>query len=174
MCPGPGETAAAHTGASALRRTSVTASQHTPVAALRRTLGCTLLAALTLCTLAGCGGRGLYWPVIPPDVPAPRLVGPAADGSTIDLTRTQWLLVRLPDDPASGLRWSYTIGKDRALYPSGDTPRREPADAGSEASTVYTFRAEGVGITSVKFVYHDPAQPSAAPAKSVAFDVVAR
>jgi inhibitor of cysteine peptidase len=136
-------------------------------------------ALLALCVTACGGERGLYWPVVPPDVPAPRVVDDGAAGSTVDIARTQWILVRLPADPASGYRWSYELGKDRVLYPSGDTPRFEPSPAGSPAgaapgASVFTFRAEGVGTTGARFLYRRVGEPDSQPARIVAFDVVAR
>ena len=133
-----------------------------------------LAAALVL---TACGGpRGLYWPVVPPDLPAPRVVGEAASGSTVDLVRTQWLLVQLPVERDGVNRWTWDIGKDKLLYPSGDTPRSVSADGSdpSAGNMVYTFRAEGVGTTSLRFIYRNPDQPQSPPAKVVAFDVVAR
>ena len=131
-----------------------------------------LAGALALAALAGCGGRGLYWPVIPPDLPPPRVVDDAANGSSVDLVRTQWLLVRLPV-AADGYTWSYDVGGDRNLYPSGESPRFEPAD-GSGRSVIFTFRAEGTGTSSLRFAYRNADAPQMPPARSVAFDVVAR
>jgi predicted secreted protein len=133
------------------------------------------LAALALLPLlASCGGRGLYWPVVPPDLPPPRVVGDAADGSTVSLVRTQWILVRLPADPASGYRWSYELSKDRALYPSGETPRFMAAPGAATGDQVFTFRAEAPGTTGVRFSYRNPDAPQMPAAKTIAFDVVSR
>lgn len=128
---------------------------------------------LSLALLAGCGSpRGPYWPVIPPDLPPPRVVSGEADGATIDVVRTQWLIVRLPEEAAGGYRWTFELGKDRALYPSGDTPR--PAQGSGAPATEFVFRAEGTGTTSVRFLYRNPDQPQSPPARTLAFDVVAR
>lgn len=130
----------------------------------------TLITSLAL--LASCESpRGPYWPVIPPDLPPPRVVSGDADGTTIDVVRTQWLIVRLPVDAPSGYRWTFELGKDRVLYPSGDTPRNAE---GTAAATEFVFRAEGTGTTSVRFLYRNPDQPQSPPAKTLAFDVVAR
>jgi predicted secreted protein len=137
-----------------------------------------LATALAVQLLAGCGGpRGLYWPVIPPDLPPPRVADAPADGTRVDLVRTQWLLVRLPADPSSGYKWSCELGGDRVLYPSGETPRFEPAAAAGGSgtgTTIFTFRADGTGTTSTRCLYRRVGEPAAAPAKVVAFDVVAR
>lgn len=131
-------------------------------------------AALLIALLAGCGSpRGPYWPVVPRDLPPPRLVTADAEGGTVDVVRTQWLIVRLPADAASGNRWSVELGKDRVLYPSGDTPRPAPTAGGPSTDTEFVFRAEGTGTTSLRFVYRNPDQPQSPPAKTVAFDVVA-
>lgn len=136
-----------------------------------------VVASLLAASLAGCAAPyntyGPYWPVIPPDVPAPRLVHGDTAGAPVDVVRTQWVIVRLPDDARSGNRWSYEVGKDRVLYPSGDTPRPAPAISGPSTETEFVFRAEGTGTTSLRFIYRNPDQPQAPPAKSIAFDVVA-
>ena len=139
---------------------------------MRRTLGAALcMAAL----LAGCGGpRGLYWPVIPPDLPLPRVVDESLHGATIDIQRTQLLRVRLPADGGDAYRWSYELGKDRMLYPAGETPQLEAAGTTTPGNVTFQFRAEGVGTTSVRFVYRNPELPEAAPIRTLAFDVVAR
>lgn len=135
------------------------------------------LAGATLLVTACGGPRGLYWPVVPPDLPPPRVVGEAANGATVDLVRTQWLLVQLPSERDGPNRWTWELGKDKALYPSGDTPRATSpggSEPGAGSSTIYTFRAEAAGTTSVRFVYRNTDQPQSPPAKVVAFDVVAR
>ena len=86
--------------------------------------------------------------------------------------RTQWLIVRLPDD-TPGNRWSFELGKDRVLYPSGDTPRDARAANGGQPATEFVLRAEAQGTTSVRFIYRNPDQPQAPPARTLAFDVVA-
>jgi len=149
------------------------------------------MTALAAVARAGRSGRGLavlglvallgacaspyapYWPVIPRDLPPPRLVTGDANGSSVDLVRTQWLIVRLPAD-MPGYRWSFELGKDRVLYPSGDTPRDAPAVNGGAPAVEFVFRAEGTGTTGVRFLYVNPDQPQAAPARTLAFDVVAR
>ncbi len=144
-------------------------------ARVRRLRGLAVAAAAV--ALAGCAGpRGPYWPIIPPDIPPPRVVGAAADGSTVAIVRTQWLLVQLPVERDSINRWFSDIGKDRVLYPSGDTPR-SIAPGGSDpapGNAIYTFRAEGTGTTSLRFVYRNPESSQSPPVKTVAFDVVAR
>ena len=131
-----------------------------------------LLLAAALCTLAGCGGpRGLYWPIIPPDLPAPRLVDERANGSSVDLVRTQWLLVRLPLQ-GSDDRWSFDLDRSRNLYPSGNTPRVE-TDASGTRNQIFTFRAEAAGTSTLRFDYRTGEAGAQPPARSVSFDVVA-
>jgi predicted secreted protein len=125
-----------------------------------------LLAALCL---AACDTIPPYWPIIPPELPAPRVVTDSVDGSSVDLVRTQLIDVRLPADSQSDNRWTFDLGKDRVLYPANVTPRFEDAQ-----TEVFTFRAERIGTTSVRFTYHDPAQPQTPPVRTVAFEVVAR
>jgi len=133
------------------------------------------LAALAVVGLVGActSAQAPYWPIIPRDLPPPRLVTGDANGSTVDVVRTQWLIVRLPAD-LPGNRWSFELGKDRVLYPSGDTPRDAPVPAGAAPAVEFVFRAEGTGTTSMRFLYRDPDQPQATPARTLAFDVVAR
>jgi hypothetical protein len=130
-----------------------------------------LLAAATLTACSSTGYKTLptYWPIIPPALPAPAVVSDPIDGSTVDIVRTQMIRVHLPADTKAANEWTYELGKDAVLYPTDDTPRF--LDAGTQE---FTFRAEGTGTTSVRFTYHDPAQPQTPPARTLAFDVVAR
>ena len=134
-----------------------------------------VVLAIACVALAGCGGpRGLYWPIIPPDVPAPKLVDQRIDGGSVDLVRTQWLLVRLPVQGGED-RWSYEVGKDANVYPSGNTPRFETDTAGTR-NQIFTFRAEAAGTATLRFAYRDAEADAAGrpPGRFVAFDVVAR
>jgi predicted secreted protein len=133
------------------------------------------LAALALVALVGaCSSQyAPYWPIIPRDLPPPRLVSADANGSTVDVVRTQWLIVRLPTD-MPGYRWTLELTKDRVLYPSGDTPRDAAAANGGAPAIEFVLRAEGTGTTGVRFVYDRPDEPRATPARTVAFDVVSR
>ena len=129
---------------------------------------CVVLIALAL---AACTQAGLpsYGPIIPPALPAPHVVTDSVDGTSVELQRTQMIDIRLPADAQSDNRWTYELGKDPVLYPANVTPRFE--DAHTE---VFTFRAERIGTASVRFTYHDPAQPQTPPQRTVAFEVVAR
>jgi hypothetical protein len=139
--------------------------------AVVRSRGVALLGLAVL--LGGCASPyGPYWPIIPRDLPPPRLVTGDANGSTVDVVRTQWLIVRLPSD-LPGNRWSVEVGKDRVLYPSGDTPRDAQAVNGGVPAVEFVFRAEGTGTTSMRFLYRNPDQPQAPPARTLAFDVIA-
>jgi predicted secreted protein len=126
-------------------------------------------AVLLAVTLAACDTIPTYWPLVPAAVPDPRVVTDSVDGAAVDLARTQMISIRLPADSQSDNRWTYELGKDPVLYPADLTPRFEDAQ-----TQVFTFRAERPGTTSVRFTYHDPAQPQTPPVKTVAFEVVAR
>jgi hypothetical protein len=129
-----------------------------------------LAAALAL---GGCGGpRGLYWPVIPPDTPAPRLVDESANGGSVTLQRTQWLLVRLPLTAGDAFRWTWEATGDDNVYPSAITPRYETDRAGVR-NEILTFRAEGPGTAHLRFSYRNLESPQLPAARIVAFDVVA-
>ena len=133
------------------------------------------VAALALVALVtACSSQyAPYWPIVPRDLPPPRLVGADANGSTVDIVRTQWLIVRLPTD-MPGYRWTMELTKDRVLYPSGDTPRDAQAANGGAPAIEFVLRAEAIGTTGVRFVYDRPDQPQATPARTLAFDVVSR
>jgi predicted secreted protein len=136
--------------------------------------------ALLATALTACSGpyaqMGPYWPIIPRDLPPPRVVGDSANGTTVDVVRTQWLNVVLPGEANSANRWTYVLGgKDEALlYPSGDTPRYESVVGAPGSNAIFTFRAEGTGTTNVTFVYRNRDDPQAAAVKTVSFDVVSR
>jgi hypothetical protein len=136
---------------------------------LRRCALPLLAATLTACGSTGYSTLPTYWPIVPRALPAPAMVSDAANGSTVDIVRTQMIRVRLPADQQSANRWTYEFGKDRVLYPADITP-----EFVTPTEQEFTFRAEGTGTTSVTFTYHDPAQPQAPASRTVAFDVVAR
>lgn len=132
------------------------------------------LAIAGALALAGCGGsRGLYWPVIPPDLPAPRLVDESANGGRVTLQRTQWLLVRLPIEANGPFRWTWEASGDDNIYPSAITPRYETDRAGVR-NEILTFRAEAAGTARLRFTYRNLEAPQLPAARTVAFDVVAR
>jgi len=66
------------------------------------------------------------------------------------------------------------LGKDEALYPSGDTPRYDALQGATSGNAIFSFRAEAKGTTSVTFVYRNRGDPQAAAVKTVSFDVVSR
>jgi hypothetical protein len=109
--------------------------------------------------------------VIPPDIPAPKLVDESTNAGSVTLARTQWLLVRLPIEANGPFRWTYEVAGD-ALYPSGITPRFETDQAGVR-NEILTFRAEGTGKATLRFAYRNLDSPQLPPARIVAFDVVA-
>ena len=131
-------------------------------------------------TLTACSGpyaqMGPYWPIIPRDLPPPRMVSDSANGTTVDLVRTQWLNVVLSAEANGPNRWTYVLGgkDDALLYPSGDTPRYEAMQGASSGNAIFTFRAEGTGTTNVTFVYRNRDDPQAAAVKTLSFDVVSR
>jgi hypothetical protein len=138
---------------------------------VRGAAACTALAATLL--LAGCGHLpGPFWPVIPPDIPAPKLVDESANGGSVALARTQWLLVRLPIEANGPFRWTYEATGD-TVYASGVTPRYE-TDAAGVRNEILTFRAEAPGTAKLRFAYRNLETPHLPPARIVAFDVVAR
>jgi predicted secreted protein len=125
--------------------------------------------------LAACSGpRAPYWPIVPPDLPPPRVVSESANGSTVDVVRTQWVNVVLPAEGEGPNRWTYLLGKDAVLYPSGDTPRYDALQGAVSGNAIFSFRAEAKGTTSVTFVYRNRDDPQSAAVKTVFFDVVSR
>jgi predicted secreted protein len=141
-----------------------------------RTLG---LAVACAAAIAGCAADASYrkYTIWRPFVPAPLVLDESVNGSTIHIPRTQTVLVRLSVAPSSGYEWNLAISGDLKFYPSGDTPKytldSATPDATASAGTAeYTFRADGVGKTSVRFTYIRPWDEVPVASKVVAFDVV--
>jgi hypothetical protein len=137
--------------------------------------------ALTLAMLGVAVGLGAcsadrqpqrpYGAIIPPDIPAPKLVDERANGATVTVQRTQWLLVKLAIQENGPWRWTFEIDGDRNVYPSGVTPRYE-TDAAGVRNEILTFRGESAGKAGLRFAYRNFEAPQLPPARIVAFDVI--
>ena len=120
--------------------------------------------------------------VFVPPVPPAKSVDASVNGTTVALVRTQQLELRLPGNATTGYRWSYALTGDLMLYPSGvtpvfitDTPPQGQTVVGAGGTSVFTFRADGVGTTHVKLEYRRPWEgDDVAPAQVIAFDATAQ
>jgi predicted secreted protein len=137
-----------------------------------------LLVAVSV--IAGCAFYDRTTVFVPP-IPPAKSVDATVDGTKVALARTQQLELRLPSNATTGYRWSYVLSGDLMLYPSGVTPVFAPDTAaegqtpvGAGGLSVFTFRADGVGTTHVKFEYRRPWEGNdVPPAKVIAFDATA-
>ena len=142
-----------------------------PMTLLRR---CFILAAPAI---AGCAFYDKTTVFVPP-IPPAKSVDATVDGAKVALARTQQLELRLPSNATTGYRWSYVLSGDLMLYPSGVSPMYIPDPppegqtlVGAGGTSVYTFRADGIGTTHVKFEYRRPWEgDDGPPAKVIAFD----
>ncbi|MFD3506637.1 hypothetical protein [Nocardia sp. NPDC058666] len=123
----------------------------------------TLLVVAALTALVGCGDDKAQ----PYDVTQPATVAPqaglapltieqSANGTTVEATAGQRVLVRLPQDPASIQQWEQI----------NDEPGAVVADGGptSEGGTVvWPFRTVERGVTMLEFTYGPGGQLSVDP-----------
>jgi inhibitor of cysteine peptidase len=136
--------------------------------------------------LAGCAGVGqnLDWPELTSNPreffnlnPPVRLAAGEPIASPVVLKTGQALIVKLPEDPATGYTWRLRelprgavvapVQHDFTAVSGGD-----PAPAGSGGEATFRLRAVAPGTQAVTL---DQVRPGfATPAKSVAFDVTVR
>ena len=105
----------------------------------------------------------------------PTLVMDAGiDGRTVALVRGQALVVRLDEDPSTGMRWemaaidspSVTTPVQHDYVPK---PGTHPTALGVPGEALFRVRGVAPGTTSVTLTYRLPLE---APTRTVRFDVV--
>ncbi|WP_446221349.1 hypothetical protein ACTWPB_15345 [Nocardia sp. IBHARD005] len=112
---------------------------------------------------AGCGDdkaqpyNVTLQPTAVPQTPvAPLTIEQSANGTTVEATLGQRVLVRLWQDPASTGQWAKINDDEGILIADGG-----PTSAGN--TSVWPFRAVGRGDTSLEFVYGPSSEPSIEP-----------
>lgn len=102
-------------------------------------------------------------------------VGPDVLESIV-LAPGQTLRVHLPASPATGFSWTLEDPLSSVLRLNGD-PGFAPTTAnkpGASAMQTWHFRAESPGRTALRFAYRRPWETTAAPAKTMVYDLIVR
>ena len=97
-------------------------------------------------------------------------------GSVAALMPEQPLVVRLPANPSTGYRWSYTVKGDEVLRLDSVSGVGSPPNGmvGVPGDEVWSFRAQGVGRVVLTYVYTRPWEKHMAPAQTFTLTVVVK
>ena len=100
----------------------------------------------------------------------------AESGSVAALMPEQPLVVRLPANPSTGYRWSYTVKGDEVLRLDsvGGVGTPPSGMVGVPGDEVWSFRAQGVGRVVLNYVYTRPWEKHMAPAQTFTLTVVVK
>ena len=97
-------------------------------------------------------------------------------GGVAALIPEQPLVVRLPANPSTGYRWSYTVKGDEVLRLDSVSGVGKPPNGmvGVPGDEVWSFRAQGVGRVVLNYVYTRPWEKHMAPAQTFTLTVVVK
>ena len=97
-------------------------------------------------------------------------------GGVAALMPGQPLVVRLPANPSTGYRWSYTVKGDEVLRLDSVSGVGSPPNGmvGVPGDEVWSFRAQGVGRVVLTYVYTRPWEKHMAPAQTFTLTVVVK
>jgi inhibitor of cysteine peptidase len=135
-------------------------------------------ALLASAALAACGTPFPTWdnPFAAP--PTAVRIDERNANAPIALVKNQTVVVTLEANITTGYRWEAMPGfspvlaelstPDYAARP-GETPA-----VGAPGDMTFRFRAEQPGTTTLELAYRRPFEPTAAPAKTVRYDVTVR
>ena len=114
--------------------------------------------------------------------PAPKHISPLLtvgekdNGTTVDLTQDETLVVKLPGNPTTGYSWA-VIGDPSPLKLVKSTTQRSANSktmAGAPSVQEFRFRADAAGIVSLTLHYRRPWEHDAPPAKTYTLRVQIR
>jgi predicted secreted protein len=123
-------------------------------------------SALALLAFAGCAAM---------QPQAPTLVGEAQSGGAVHLHKGDTLVVALASSPTAGIRWQAQPMQGAVLQQIGMSdllPQQLAQGAvGSPNDTVYRFRANEIGTTTLELALKPAGGPSATGERTVRYDV---
>ena len=118
------------------------------------------LTVAGLLVVAGCAGKKVY----------------GANGSTIETTVGQDIVIALESNPTTGYTWRVSGRVDQSivgLISSDYEPSASTTALGVSGHQRWTFRAVGRGTTTIRLDYARPWELTS-PAKSTTFTLVVR
>jgi predicted secreted protein len=133
-----------------------------------------LVAAVGLGIAAALVVGGCAAPVVPAN---PRVqLDQAADGSSVQLTRGQELVVELPSNRTTGYDWYLSGALPSQLTTASDTyeTTSEPGVVGAGGTHVFTYTVAAAGSGTLKLVYVRPWETGVRPAKTFAVTITVR
>jgi predicted secreted protein len=123
-------------------------------------------SAFVLLAFAGCAAM---------QPQAPTLVGAAQSGGAVHLHKGDTLVVALASSPTAGIRWQAQPMQGAVLQQIGmsDLLPQQLAEGtvGSPNDTVYRFRANEIGTTTLELALKPTGDPSATGERTVRYDV---
>jgi inhibitor of cysteine peptidase len=101
-----------------------------------------------------------------------------SDGSQVEMTVGQTLVVTLGANPSTGYGWERVSPEDGVLQQVGETEFQQGKAAkelvGAGGQEVLCFRAEKAGQSALNLVYHRPWEEDVEPADTFSVQVVVR
>jgi predicted secreted protein len=133
---------------------------------VKRSTGRAMLAALAATLLAACASLSPQ---------APTLVDAGRAGGTVHLYKGDTLVVSLASSATEGARWQPVLAPDVVLQWIGMAdllpPQVAPGTVGSPNDTVYRFRANEAGTTTLAFAYRRADDRTAVPERTLRYEV---
>jgi inhibitor of cysteine peptidase len=96
------------------------------------------------------------------------------NGTTVELSRGQRLVVRLATRSGTGFSWAPVAPANGVLRLAKSETRRGPSMPGAPAAQIFTFVPVGPGTADVEFNYRRPWLKDQPPARSYKLRVVVR
>ena len=102
------------------------------------------------------------------------MVAEPQNGTTIELSRGQRLVVRLATRSGTGFSWAAVAPTNGVLRLAKSETRRGPSMPGAAAAQIFTFVPVGAGTADVEFSYRRPWLKDRPPARSYKLRVIVR
>ncbi|HEY7904831.1 MAG TPA: protease inhibitor I42 family protein [Casimicrobiaceae bacterium] len=133
---------------------------------MKRGSGRAVLVALTAALLGACASH------LPQ---APTLVDASRAGGSVRLYKGDTLVVSLAPNATEGARWQAVLAPDVVLQQVGMAdllpPQVATGTVGSPNDTVYRFRANEAGTTTLAFAYRRADDRNAVPERTLRYEV---
>ncbi len=102
------------------------------------------------------------------------IVAERQNGTTVELSRGQRLVVRLATRAGTGFSWAPVAPTDGVLRLTKSETRRGPSMPGAAAAQIFTFVPLGPGTANVEFSYRRPWLKDRPPARIYKLRVIVR